>query len=215
MKAIAMRFPQILAVLGGVCVLAPGAGFAEPTADPAAVIVTAMVNSLAHMLSDPKLTASDREHEFARLLDEDCDLGLVARFVLGNYFAAANEADRQQFASLFERWITHMFTGKIGGFDASSFAVKSVTHADGGSIVMTEIAAGNRPIRIDWRVNQSGSGYRIVDVAMAGISMAQVEREEIGAAIRGSGGTVAGFNRALEQRLVSNDPTTTAASTGQ
>lgn len=211
MKALPMRFLPMLVVLAGPCALMPASGVAAPPADPSAV-VTAMVSSLARMLSNPKLSAGDREREFARLLDEDCDLARVARFVLGSYGDAANDGDRAQFGRLFERWITHMFAGKIGRFDASTFTVKAVTPADDGAIVTTQIAEGDHPIRIDWRVSANGGAYRIVDVALEGISMALVEREEIGAVIRRNGGTVAGLNHVLEERLASND-TTTAVST--
>ncbi len=210
MKVLPMRSRPILAVLAGLCFCAPASGLAGPPSDPTA-IVTALVAGVGRMMSDPSLTAGDREREFARILNEDCDLTRVAHYVLGSYFASANDADRQQFDGLFQRWVTRMFAGKIGRFNAASMTVKGVEQGAGSAIVTTEIANGNHPIRIDWRVSGDSTRYRIVDVAMEGISMALVEREEIGDVIRRNGGTVAGLNRALEERLASDGTSTASA----
>jgi phospholipid transport system substrate-binding protein len=200
-----MRSRPILSVLSALVFLAPAYSLAAPS-DPTAT-VTAFVTGLGKMVRDHSLTASDREREFARILDEDCDVAKSGRYALGSYSASANDAERQQFDSLFQRWMTHIFAGRLGGFDSSTFSVKSVAPADGGVVVSSEMTDSDHPIEIDWHVSAAGNGYRIVDVAMEGISMAMTEREEMSAVLRHNGGTVAGLNHALEERLASGDAT--------
>ncbi len=206
MKVSPMRPRPILPVLAGFVLFAPACGHAAPPSDPAAT-VTAFVAALGRMTRDTSLSASDREREFARILSEDCDLSRIARYALGSYAASASDAEWKQFDGLFQRWVTHIFAGRLGGFDAASFSVKGVASADSGAIVSGEIADGNHPIRIEWRVS-ADNGSRIVNVAMEGISIAAVEREEMGAVLRHNGGTVAGLNHALEVRLASDDGAT-------
>ena len=215
MKATHMRPRPILSVLAGFVLFAPAWGLAAPPFDPAAT-VTAFVAGLGRMTRDTSLSASDREREFAGILSEDCDLPRIAGYTLGSYAATASIAERQQFDGLFQRWVTHIFADRLGGFDAASFSVKSVATANNGAIVSSEIADGIHPIRIEWRVS-ADDGSRIVDVAMEGISIAAVEREEMGAVLRRNGGTVADLNRALAVRLASDDgatpPSAVAAAT--
>jgi phospholipid transport system substrate-binding protein len=205
-----MRSRPILPVLSGLVFLAPACCLAASSSDPAAT-VTAFVTGLGKMVRNQSLSASDREREFSRILNEDCDVSKIARYALGSYSASANDAERQQFDRLFERWMTHIFAGRLGGFDSTTFSVKSVAPADGGAVVSSEITDSDHPIEIDWHVSAAGNGYRIVDVAMEGISMAMVERDEMSAVLRHNGGTVAGLNHALEERLASGDSTAPAS----
>jgi phospholipid transport system substrate-binding protein len=176
--------------------------------DPAGVVV-ALVSELGRMTADPKLSASDREHAFADLLQQDCDLPMVSSYVLGSYLGAASSADRTTFARLFGRWVAQRFARELGNFDAGSLKVTKIDKENADAIVASEIATDEQPVEIEWHLRQDAGQYRIVDVALEGISMALVEREEIGAAIRRNGGTVAGLNSALEARL--DGPTASAS----
>jgi len=204
MPSILLRSSLPLPLLAALALLVPSGVRAAPPADPAQV-VTGFVNSLGDMARNHALNDGERELEFGRILDWDCDLSRIADYALGAYATKVSDSDRKDYDKLFERWVTHAFANRLGGFDSASFHVKSVAKADDGVLVASEIVDGNRPIEIDWHVSAGSGGYRIVDVAMEGISMAQVEREEMGAVLRRNGGTVASLTRVLEERIAGND----------
>jgi phospholipid transport system substrate-binding protein len=47
--------------------------------------------------------------------------------------------------------------------------------------------------------------FKITDVDVEGVSMALAQREEFASVIQRNGGTVAGLNQSLEQRLAGGD----------
>jgi phospholipid transport system substrate-binding protein len=198
-------------ILAALAIVALGLG-ATPCraagADPAAVI-TSLVSGLARMSADPSLSAGDRERSFAALLQQDCNLPMVSSFVLGAYLRAASQADLEAFDRLFGRWIAQRFVGELGNFDARTLKVTKIDMANADATVASEIASDEQPVEIEWRLHRDAGQYRIVDVALEGISMALVEREEVGDVIRRNGGTVAGLNSALEARL--DGPTASAS----
>jgi len=53
-------------------------------------------------------------------------------------------------------------------------------------------------------VRHEGNDYKIVDAEVEGVSMALTERDEFASAIQQQGGTVAALNKALEQKLASD-----------
>ncbi|HUK60795.1 MAG TPA: ABC transporter substrate-binding protein [Stellaceae bacterium] len=205
MPSVSLRSRPILPLLVGLAFLVPIGASAAPPADPAAV-VNAFVADLGRMSSDQSLNASDRERAFSHILATDCDVSRIANYALGSYFASAGTDERQAYDTLFERWVTHVFAERLGGFTSASFNVTGTAPAKDSAdkIVSSTISDDGRPVHIDWRVSSGASGYRIVDVAMEGISMAVVEREEIGDVLRRNGGTVAGLNHALEAKLTEN-----------
>ena len=86
-----VRQVATLILLAGIGIGAPDGSFAAATPDPAAV-VTGLVVGVGRLIGDPGLPARDREREFTRLLQEDCDLPRVSRSTPGAYLAAASAA---------------------------------------------------------------------------------------------------------------------------
>jgi ABC-type transporter MlaC component len=198
-------------ILAAVAIVALGPGTTPCLAagsDPVAVVTT-LISGLERMTADPTLSAGDRARAFADLLQQDCDLPMVSSYVLGSYRGVTNPADLDTFDRLFGRWVALRFAGELGAFDASSLKVTKIETENADAIVASEIASDEHPVEIEWHLHRDAGQYRIVDVALEGISMVRVEREEVGAAIRRNGGTVAGLNSALEARL--DGPTASAS----
>ena len=64
-------------------------------------------------------------------------------------------------------------------------------------------APQGEPIVIDWRLKRTGEGYRIIDVATEGVSLAITLRAEYGSFLKREG-DVAALAAALEKRVVAD-----------
>ncbi len=58
-----------------------------------------------------------------------------------------------------------------------------------------------QPVRVDWRVHDIDSSYKIRDVLVEGISMSVTHRDEFSAVIRNHGGNVDGLLDALRGKV--------------
>src|SRR6266851_3526021 len=54
-------------------------------------------------------------------------------------------------------------------------------------------------------VRKQDNDYKVVDIDVEGVSMLVTQREEFGSVIQRSGGTIAGLNKTLQERLASGD----------
>jgi phospholipid transport system substrate-binding protein len=127
----------------------------------------------------------------------------IARYVLGRYWLGASDQDRQAFASLFRRWVVRTYAVRFKGYSGEQVHVVGTRPEGDGSVVTTEIisASGAPPVTLEWRVAGQNGAYKILDIDVAGISMALTERQEISSAIERNGGTVAGLNRVFAAKL--------------
>jgi phospholipid transport system substrate-binding protein len=189
-------------LLVGVIGLLPGLARAADMPDPAN-FVDGLVSSALQTLRNPALPDGEREARLGAMLTRDFDIPRIARYVLGRYWTTASDEERQSFARLFGRWVVHSYASRLGQYSSETVKVTGArSESDSAAVVMSEIVhPSGPPTRVEWRVKREGDGYRILDIDVEGVSMALTEREEIAAAIQRSGGTVASFNRSLEEKL--------------
>lgn len=176
--------------------------------DPAALINTLVSEAIAN-IKDQTAVAADREMKFRTLLETGFDIPRISRFVLGHYWSVASEQERQKFASLFEDWIIRSYSARFEDYSGEVIEVTGArAESDSSSVVMSQFASpnGTLPAKVEWHVlKQANGAFKVIDVAVEGVSMALTQRDEIAAVADRSGGTMAGLNKALEDKLNSLD----------
>ena len=75
-------------------------------------------------------------------------------------------------------------------------------NADGDVSVYSEIVRpSGAPIKVDWKLRRADKSFKIVDVAVEGVSMAITQRDDFSASIQRSGGKVEGLLAMLRDRV--------------
>jgi len=165
--------------------------------------VDGVVSDAIVVIKDPSLSDQDRRQRFEALLERGFDMPRIARYVLGRYWLTASDQERQDFAQLFQHWLVETYAMRFRGYSGEQVKVIGARPEDQGAVVTTEIVSlsGAPPIKLDWRVSNRDGAYKILDIDVAGVSMALTEREEISSVIQRNGGTVASLNRVFAERL--------------
>lgn len=149
------------------------------------------------------VSESERATRFRAILTDTFDLPTIARFVIGRYWRRATKSQRSEYVALFEEFVVQAYSNRFKDLTGKSFVVKQARELTArDKLVSTEvlIAAGKPPLRVNWRVRGPGSGYRIVDVMVEGVSMSVTHRDEFAAVIRSHGGKVEGLLAALRRK---------------
>jgi len=190
-----------------------GLGMAEARAlqatDPSNLIGS-MVDDALTVIKNQQISESDREQKFRSLLEQGFDIPRIARFVLGRYWAGANDQERQRFTTLFEDWIVHTYSARFTSYSGETVKITGArTESPISTVVQSQFVHPNNsgpPATVEWRVRKGNDGsFKVVDVAVEGVSMALTQRDEIAAVADRSGGTVAALNSTLEQKIQSGD----------
>jgi phospholipid transport system substrate-binding protein len=181
---------------------------AQAAPDDPAALIQDLVHQALQTLTDKQATEQIRQDKFRALLQADFDMPRISRFVLGRYWSAASEADRQAFDKLFEQWVVRTYSTQFNEYSGEQVKVTgSRAESDTGSVVSSQIIRTNGapPAKVDWRVRKEDGSYKIVDVSVEGVSMALTERDQISSVIDRNGGSVSGLNKTLEEKLASGD----------
>ena len=155
-------------------------------------------------LTSPDLTREEREIRFRELLDTHFDVPAIAKFVLGRYWRAATDEEKQEFVELFEEFLVQGYARRFAEYSGENFEVRNVRQgSDGYALVQSLVIRPNAEnVRVDWRVQDEGNAnFRIVDVIVEGLSMAATQRDEFASVIQSKGGKVAGLLDVLRAKV--------------
>ena len=166
------------------------------------------------MLSDETLEDEVRVEEFRRLLTNGFHLDLIGRFVLGRHWRRASEAERAEFAQLFEDYLVASYAEKLGEYGGEQLVVQGGRpKGKSGAIVSSRILRPQgEAYQVEWRLRRGSEGWRIIDVVVEGVSMAVTHRSEFSSVISSRGGSVSGLLEALRGKMAKPDTMAAAGS---
>jgi phospholipid transport system substrate-binding protein len=188
--------------------IGPGLAARADTAPDARQFVNKLVNAALQVLADRNASEAAREQTFEKLLSDNFDIPRIARFVLGRYWTAASEQERRNFIDTYREFVIRTYAARFSEYSGETVKVMGArAEGNGYTVVNSEIVHpnGEPPVKVSWRVHQSGDNYQVVDVGVEGVDMMLAQREEFASVIQRNGGTVAGLIQAIQQKLKSGD----------
>ena len=117
---------------------------------------------------------------------------LIARLVLGRHWRSATEAQRTAYLDAFRVYaldsLAYRFAQLGGGVElraARAAACRGRRRRAGRD--RGHAASRPEPVRIDWRMREADGGYRLIDVAIEGVSLVVSNRSEFDSVVSRQG----------------------------
>ncbi len=170
-------------------VVLSAAGTARATVNDAAHFISRLGNQAIDTLRATDLTLDQREARFRGLLSQGFDLRFIGRFVLGRNWRGATPDQQNDYIALYGEYLLQIYSARLGGYSGETLTVTGARQANDKDIIVSTIL--ERPsgssIIADWRVRTIDGRYRIIDIAVEGISMAITQRSEFASVVRRDG----------------------------
>jgi phospholipid transport system substrate-binding protein len=168
--------------------------------DPVAFINALVTQGI--QLADANVQQAQRTAELRDLFQRDFDVPEIGRFVLGRYWRDITPDQQKEFLLLFQNCMVASYSQRLGEYGDVPFHTLRF-RADGDeTIVTTEFAlASGGPVQIDWHVIDESGQYKIIDVAIDGVSMKMSLRGEFADIIQRNHGRADSILAVLRQQL--------------
>ncbi len=142
-------------------------------------------------LTDLSVPEAQRRDRFRKMFNTNFNVPQIGQLVLGRYWNAASDAEKQEYLKLFEQLMVAHYTTVFGKYTGEQFRIADA-RADGDDVlVQTEVAKPNSPAnKINWRVAGSGRGQKIIDIVVEGVSLISTQRSDYSSVIQRGGGKV-------------------------
>ncbi len=154
---------------------------------------------LGTMKNGRTLGQSGRYTQLEPVIRRSFDLPTMARLSVGPSWAGMSEAQRQQVAESFGRYISAIYADRFDSYAGQKLEVTGEQPNPGGVMVTSQIVKANGdPVKVDYLMRRDGEAWLISDIYLDGaISEVATRRSEFGAIIRTQGvdGLIVALNR--------------------
>jgi phospholipid transport system substrate-binding protein len=153
-------------------------------ASPAETYIQDNVQTGLSILKDSSLSRDARRTQFQSFLESLTDIHRIAVFTLGAAAKSAPPADVDAFAEAFRGYAAAVYQQQLAHYSGETLKVTgSIQHAPGDFIVQTVVLEPNgsqasNADEIDFRVSDTGGKLQVIDANVAGVWLAQQERDQ-------------------------------------
>jgi phospholipid transport system substrate-binding protein len=175
---------------------------AAPSVEDARTLIEQVSAKVLAILSDQALTDRQKFDALVALLEGPIDLDLVARLILGRHWRTVDDAQRQEYLTLFREYALANLASKLHLYRGQSFEVTGAkVVSDQDALVSSRILSnGEPPLQVDWRLRERDGGAPVtIDLIVEGVSLIVTLRSEFGSVIERQG--FAGLLVELRQRI--------------
>jgi len=155
-------------------------------------------------LMSSKIPAHEKHESLCHLFLEVMDVDWIGKFVLGHYWQPLSPEERKAYLNAYKKYLSNTYVSKLQEFNNQKVVIKSVKKLDDGQYMMTtEIQAPDATTKVEYRIKETNSGYKIRDIIAEGISLLNTERTEFSSALNSK--DISALNDLLRTKIVEGD----------
>lgn len=162
--------------------------------------VQGLYDALLSTMKDGRtLGQSGRLAQLEPVIRRSFDIPTMTRLSVGPSWASLTEAQRQQVTESLGRYVSAIYADRFDSYAGQKLQVTGEQPNAGGVMVKSQIIKANgEPVKVDYMMHRSGTGWLISDIYLDGaISEVATRRSEFAAILKNEGidGLIAGLNR--------------------
>ena len=150
------------------------------------------------------VSSAEKDKRFYDLLNGALDMDFIGQFVLGRNWRTANADQRADFIKVYRDLNIKTWSKRFNEFKGKNFVFKGTTPSSskGQVFVNTEVPMDQgAPAKVLWRVREKDGNYKIVDIIIEGVSLAQASRSEYTSFIKNNPGGLDALIKDLNDKL--------------
>ena len=150
------------------------------------------------------ISDAEKDKRFYTLLNNSLDMDFIGQFVLGRNWKTATAQQKQDFITVYRDLNIATWSKRFNEFKGKNFVFKGTTPSSSkGQIFVDTIVPMDQgePAKVLWRVREKAGSYKIVDIVIEGVSLAQASRSEYTAFIKNNPGGVDALIKDLNVKL--------------
>ena len=172
----------------------------------AEVFVENLASEAIEILGRANFTAQDREAAFRVLFTGSMDVKRIGIFALGQYARTPTPEEKTQYLALVEDFIVKVYASRLSDYTNQVFHVlgSQPKGRRGEEFIVTsqiEFENGREPVPVEWWLLKSEEGFRVFDVKVLGIWMAQEQRSAFISVIRNNNGNFSALLDHIQTRI--------------
>lgn len=175
---------------------------AHAAGDPVAFIQEVSSKAITEMAPASTETDKERAAKLKPLMEQYFDMPGIAKYMLGSYWPKATPEEQTDFTAAVTDFLALAYGKRFASYTGHEMAIGRVRdEGDGQSTVFSNVKLpSGESARVDWLVTQAGDSFKIADVKVEGLSLADTHRQEFASVISNNGGSIAALIKVLHKK---------------
>lgn len=198
-----MKKSIFAAILASVFLFATGAR-ADIDVAKADAFVQKVTNEGIEDIINADVPQKVKDERFEKLFNSALDLDFIGQFVLGRYWKTATPEQRKAFIKVYRELNVKTWSARFDEFKGKSFKFVGSTPSNSKNQVFINSTVAmdeGEPAKVVWRVKQTGSTFKIVDIIIENVSLAITARNEYSAFIKNNAGGIDALIADLQKKV--------------
>ncbi|WOF74692.1 ABC transporter substrate-binding protein [Parvibaculaceae bacterium PLY_AMNH_Bact1] len=174
--------------------------------EPAEAFVNDIASEAIEILGREGFTPEELEASFRTLFVGNMDVPRIGLFALGQYARTPTSEQKTEYLALVEEFIVKVYASRLSDYTDQQFAVLSSQPkgSRGKEVIVAsqiEFTTGRAPVPVEWWLLKTDDGFKVFDVKVLGIWMAQEQRSTFISVIRNNGGNFSSLLEHIETQI--------------
>ena len=169
-------------------IVVTGVAVQSVSAGEATEAMKGTIDEVLRILADKALKqpakANERRQLLEKVVGERFDYEEMSRRSLGASWANQSDKEKQEFVSLFQTLLVNTYADKIESYTGDGVQFLNERNEKEYAEVRTKVLTGKTEIPLDYRLLNKGSGWRVYDVVVDGVSLVNNYRGQFSKILR-------------------------------
>lgn len=195
---------NIFTLILAVCMGFVSTANAEVDATKAEDFIKTTTAKGVEQIINANVSQQEKDKRFYDLLNGALDMDFIGQFVLGRNWRTATAQQRKDFINVYRDLNIATWSKRFNEFKGKNFVFKGTSPSSSkGQVFVNTVVPMDQgePAKVLWRVREKNGNYKIVDIVIEGVSLAQASRSEYTAFIKNNAGGIDALIKNLNEKL--------------
>jgi len=162
-------------------------------------------NKTLTILGNDKISSDEKAKNIEKIFIENLDIKRISLFILGPYRKNLKSTESSKYFNAIKNFISKVYAKRLSSYPSGNVIVTKVEEKGRRGIIVSSLVNFNdrpNPISIDWWILESSvSDYKVFDIRISGIWMAQEQRSTFTSFLSKNNGEIANLINKIELQI--------------
>ena len=162
-------------------------------------------NQTLIILGNDKISNDKKAENLEEIFIENLDIKKISLFILGPYRKNLKSSESSKYFNAIKNFISKVYAKRLSSYPSGNIKITKVEEKGRRGIIVSSLINFNdrpNPISIDWWIlKSSDSDYKVFDIRISGIWMAQEQRSTFTSFLSKNNGEIANLINKIELQI--------------
>ena len=162
-------------------------------------------NQTLIILGNDKISNDKKAENLEEIFIENLDIKKISLFILGPYRKNLKPSESSKYFNAIKNFISKVYAKRLSSYPSGNIKITKVEEKGRRGIIVSSLINFNdrpNPISIDWWILKSSvSDYKVFDIRISGIWMAQEQRSTFTSFLSKNNGEIANLINKIELQI--------------